>query len=387
MTELADQQDTLTRSKKILHKRWVRLGLIWGAWVIVAFFFATQIYTVYYKEEKPISFRRALLVQGLICFLWALATPLVLWLARRFRIERNNWRRRVPLHFLISLGLSIPMITIDYVIYTVQIGRGGSLSMLRTFQFVLYNLDRCLLIYWVIVLISHAFNYYNSYRKGELKASQLRTQLVQAQLEALKMQLHPHFLFNTLHSISALLNQDVEAARSMISRLGDFLRLTLENAGAQEVTLQQELEFLNGYLEIERIRFQDRLTTLVKVDPSLLDQRVPNLILQPIVENALRHAIANSNGGRIEIIVEPNNGMLRIQVRDNGPGLRLVPTVGETGKHGVGLANTKARLDRLYGSAHRLDLANEPSGGLVVTMEIPRSGTEVPETTRLSRAS
>jgi signal transduction histidine kinase len=387
MTEFADQFDTLTRSKEILRNRWVRLGLIWGAWVIVALFFATQIYTVYYKEEKPISFRRALLVQGLICFLWALATPLVLWLARRFRIERNNWRRRVPLHFLISLGLSIPMITIDYVIYTVQIGRGGSLSMLRTFQFVLYNLDRCLLIYWVIVLISHAFNYYNSYRKGELKASQLRTQLVQSQLEALKMQLHPHFLFNTLHSISALLNQDVEAARSMISRLGDFLRLTLENAGAQEVTLQQELEFLNGYLEIERIRFQDRLTTLVKVDPNLLDQLVPNLILQPIVENALRHAIANSNGGRIEIIVEPNGEMLRIQVRDNGPGLRLVPTVGETGKHGVGLANTKARLDRLYGSAHRLDLANEPSGGLVVTMEIPRSGAEVPEATRLSRAS
>jgi signal transduction histidine kinase len=387
MTEFADQFDTLTRSKEILRNRWVRLGLIWGAWVIVALFFATQIYTVYYKEEKPISFRRALLVQGLICFLWALATPLVLWLARRFRIERNNWRRRVPLHFLISLGLSIPMITIDYVIYTFQIGRGGSLSMLRTFQFVLYNLDRCLLIYWVIVLISHAFNYYNSYRKGELKASQLRTQLVQSQLEALKMQLHPHFLFNTLHSISALLNQDVEAARSMISRLGDFLRLTLENAGAQEVTLQQELEFLNGYLEIERIRFQDRLTTLVKVDPNLLDQLVPNLILQPIVENALRHAIANSNGGRIEIIVEPNGEMLRIQVRDNGPGLRLVPTVGETGKHGVGLANTKARLDRLYGSAHRLDLANEPSGGLVVTMEIPRSGAEVPEATRLSRAS
>ncbi len=387
MAELADQLDTLTRSKELLHKRWVRILLIWGTWAIVAFFFATQIYTVYYKEEKPISFRRALLVQGLICFLWALATPLVLWLARRFRIERHDWRRRVPLHFLFSLGLSIPLITVDYVIYTFQIGRGGSLSMLRTFQFVLYNLDRSLLIYWVIVLISHAFNYYNSYRKGELKASQLRTQLAQAQLEALKMQLHPHFLFNTLHSISALLNQDVEAARSMISRLGDFLRLTLENAGTQEVTLQQELEFLNGYLEIERIRFQDRLTTLVKVDPNLLDQRVPNLILQPIVENALRHAIANSNGGRIEIVIEPHDGMLRIQVRDNGPGLRLVPSMGETAKHGVGLANTKARLDRLYGSAHRLDLANEPSGGLVVTMELPRSRPEVPEALQVSRAS
>ena len=376
MKHLANQID-VPRSEEWLGKPWVRLGLIWGTWLAVAVFFATQVYTAYYRDEKPISFRRALWVQGLICLLWALATPLVLWLARRFRIERNNWRRRGLLHFIIGLGLSIPMITIDYVIYMLQMGRGGSLSVMRSFQFVLYNLDRCLLIYWVIVLISHAFNYYNSYRKGELKASQLRTQLVQAQLEALKMQLHPHFLFNTLHSISALLNQDVEAARRMISRLGDFLRLTLENAGTQEVTLQQELEFLNGYLEIERIRFQDRLTTLVKVDPDLLDQRVPNLILQPIVENALRHAIANSNGGRIEIVVEPIDGMLRIQVRDNGPGLRLVQAASMAAGHGVGLANTMARLDRLYGNAHRLVLTNEPSGGLVVTMELPRSNTPI----------
>src|ERR1043166_4242225 len=323
MMELAKQIDA-QRSERWLGQPWVRLGLIWGAWLAVAFFFATQVYTAYYRDEKPISFGRALWVQGLICLLWALATPLVLWLARRFRIERHNWRRRGLLHFVTGLGLSIPMITIDYVIYILQMGRGGSLSVTRSFQFVLYNLDRCLLIYWVIVLISHAFNYYNSYRKGELKASQLHTQLVQAQLEALKMQLHPHFLFNTLHSISALLNQDVEAARRMISRLGDFLRLTLENAGTQEVTVQQELEFLNGYLEIERIRFQDRLTTLVKVDPNLLDQLVPNLLLQPIVENALRHAIANSNGGRIEVVIEPIGKILRIQVRDNGPGLRLV---------------------------------------------------------------
>ena len=368
-----NQVDGVSRTERLLQKRWLRLLLIWGAWAIVAFFFATQIYTVYYKDANPISFRRALLVQGLMCVLWALATPLVLWLARRFRVERNNWRRSVLLHVVFSMALSVPMITIDYLIYMIQIGSRGNLTMLRTFQFVFYNLDRCLLIYWLIVLISHAFNYYNSFRKGELKASQLRTQLVQAQLEALKMQLHPHFLFNTLHSISALLSQDVEAARSMITRLGDFLRLTLENAGTQEVTVRQELEFLNGYLEIERIRFQDRLTTSVKVDPEVLDQRVPNLILQPIVENALRHAISNSNGGRIDIVVTPRNGMLRIQVKDNGPGLRLVRSFSDHSKQGLGLSNTKARLERLYGSAHRLDLANEPTGGTVVTMEVPRS--------------
>jgi len=386
--EPANQLDANSGTEQALQKTWVRLLLIWGTWAVVAFFFASQVYTVYYNDANPISFRRAFLVQGLMCLLWALATPLVLWLARRIRIERNNWRRSALLHIVLSLAISVPMITIDYLIYMIQIGSSGNLTMLRTFKFVFYNLDRSLLIYWLLVLISHAFNYYNSYRKGELKASQLRTQLVQAQLEALKMQLHPHFLFNTLHSISALLNQDVEAARRMISRLGDFLRLTLENAGTQEVTVQQELEFLNGYLEIERIRFQDRLTTSVTVDPEVLDQRVPNLILQPIVENAMRHAISNSNGGRIEIIVTPRNGMLRIEVKDNGPGLRLVRSGPDRSKTGLGLANTKARLERLYGSAHSLDLANEPTGGLVVTMEVPRSSEpSLPPATRLSEAS
>jgi LytS/YehU family sensor histidine kinase len=226
--------------------------------------------------------------------------------------------------------------------------------------------------YWVIVLSSHTFNYYRSFRRGELNAAQLRTQLAQAQLEALKMQLQPHFLFNTLHSISALLNKDVEGARTMITRLGDFLRLTLENSGAQEVPLQQEIEFLNGYLEIERIRFQDRLTTNVDIDPAVLDVRVPNLILQPIVENAMRHAVAtNPKAGRIEIVATARNGMLRIEVRDNGPGLPLAPATSAL-KHGVGLANTRARLERLYGSNHRFELANRPAGGFIVTLEIPR---------------
>ena len=372
MNETTNFPEEQSRAEQLLQKWPVRLGLIWGVWTVVAFFFATQVYMLYYREEKPVPFRRALFVEGLACFLWALSTPLVLWLARRFRIERNNWRRRVPFHFLTGLSLISLLITIDYtVLYMTFTGRPANLTPLNILQFIIYNVDRWLLTYWVIVLSSHAFNYYKSFRKGELNAAQLRTQLAQSQLEALKMQLHPHFLFNTLHSISALLNKDVDAARTMISRLGDFLRLTLENAGTQEVPLQQEIEFLNGYLEIERIRFQDRLTTEVRIDPSVLDVRVPNLILQPIVENAMRHAIAtNSNVGRIEIVATPRNGMLRIEVKDNGPGVSA--TAGNHLKHGVGLANTRARLERLYGSHHRFELANEAAGGFVVTLEIPR---------------
>jgi LytS/YehU family sensor histidine kinase len=265
--------------------------------------------------------------------------------------------------------ISVLMI-IDYVLYMTFTGRAATLTPIKILQFIIYFVDRWLLIYSVIMLSSHALNYYESFRKGELSAAQLRTQLAQSQLEALKMQLHPHFLFNTLHSISALLNKDVDAARTMITRLGDFLRLTLENSGTQEVPLQQEIEFLNGYLEIERVRFQDRLTTDVRIDPSVLDVRVPNLILQPIVENAMRHAIATTANGRIEIVATPRNGMLRIVVKDNGPGVSAAS--GAQLKHGVGLANTRARLERLYGSRHRFDLANEAAGGFVVTLEIPR---------------
>jgi two-component system LytT family sensor kinase len=377
MDEVINNSEEQSRAEQLLQRRAVRLGLIWGIWALAALFFATQVYMMYLKEERRIPFLRGLFLQGLSCAIWALATPLVLWLARRFRIERNTWRRRVPLHFIIGVTLVSSMIVVDFTVYMFYLGRFASITALGMFQNVYYNIDRWLLTYWVIVLISHAFNYYNSSRKGELKAAQLRTQLAQSQLEALKMQLHPHFLFNTLHSISALLNKDVEAARSMIARLGDFLRLTLENGGSQEVTLQQEIEFLNGYLDIERIRFQDRLTTLVEVDPTVLDVRVPNLILQPLVENAMRHAIANSDRGRIEVLAGPSNGMLRIQVKDNGPGLQVVRAYANRSK-GVGLANTKARLDRLYGSAHRLEFENEPNGGLVVTMEIPRLTPNIP---------
>ena len=261
---------------------------------------------------------------------------------------------------------------IHFLIFMPFIGRSSEISAFRDFQYVFYNLDRQLCIYWLLILVSHVLNYYNSYKKGRLQAAQLRTELVQSQLEALKMQVHPHFLFNTLHSISALLNKDVGAARSMIMRLGDFLRLTLENAGTQEVTLQQEMEFLNGYLEIERVRFQDRLTTLVNVDPLMLDIPVPNLILQPIVENAMRHAIAtHSDCGRIEITAAARNGALRIQVKDNGPGLPVDQDCVHLRK-GLGLANTRARLERLYGADHLFELTNDPAGGLIVTLEIPR---------------
>ncbi|HJS24288.1 MAG TPA: histidine kinase [Pyrinomonadaceae bacterium] len=369
MSEPASYDDDQT----LLSKRLVRFGLIFGVWTIVTLFFSSQAYVLMLNSrEKQGSFVRDLLSQASICYLSAIATPLILWLARRYRIERHNWLRRLLLHLLFSVGVVSAILVVNYPMFMFFTGQAGRITPFGLFRFVYLNLDRWLFIYWVILMLSHALNYYNNYRKGELKASELRTQLVQSQLEALKMQVHPHFLFNTLHSISAMLSKDTEGARRMITRLGDFLRLTLENSGSMEVTLKQEIEFLNGYLEIERIRFKDRLTTDIRVDPEVLDVQVPNLILQPIVENAMRHAIGNSTSGRVEVVAAPVDGVVRIEVRDNGPGIHAERILDARRGKGLGLANTQARLEGLYGDAATFQLSNNPSGGLVVTLEIPR---------------
>ena len=199
-----------------------------------------------------------------------------------------------------------------------------------------------------------------------MRALELEGLLTRAELQNLKMQLHPHFLFNTLHTISVLMMRNVTAANRMLIRLSDLLRITLDNAGAQEVTLKQELDFLNGYLEIEQTRFHDRLTVNRDIDPATLDVMVPNLLLQPLVENAIRHGISTrADAGLIEIRSRREADRLVIEISDNGQGLP-----GNV-KKGVGLANTEARLEQLYGNSHSFALLPAPSGGLLVRIVIP----------------
>jgi LytS/YehU family sensor histidine kinase len=234
-------------------------------------------------------------------------------------------------------------------------------SLLRT------RLHSDFLTYWLLVGLSHALDYYRKYQERELKATQLEARLAQAQLQALKMQLQPHFLFNTLHAISALVHKDVEAADRMITRLSEFLRITLDSVGVQEVALKTELESLDKYLEIEQVRFGSRLTVVRSVSAETLDLLVPNLILQPLVENAVRHSIApRAAGGRIEILARRENGNLVIDVLDDGMGEREGPF-----REGVGLTNTRARLEALYGGMQSMDLRSEPGAGFRVRLRIP----------------
>lgn len=355
-------------------RRWARLAIIWGIWTFIGLVFTLQFYFASYRSERPVPFVDSLYMQMIWAYLFALATPFVLWAVSRMPIDRDNWVRNILLHIPISIALGVVLTALGRVL--IWLRWGWPLDKPLTFEsiarFVVANFTEAIGIYLLIALSGYAFCYYRRFREGQVKTLQLEAQLSQAQLQALKMQLHPHFLFNTLHSISALLHKDSEAARKMITRLGDFLRLTLENSGSQEVTMRQEMEFLGCYLEIERIRFQDRLTTRLDVAQQTLDAKVPNLILQPIVENAIRHGIApRSSQGLIEIEAKQQNGTLRIQVRDNGPGLSEHRTSENVFKKGLGLANTETRLEQLYGSAHSFNLSNNPDGGLIVTLEIP----------------
>ena len=358
---------------RLLERRWVRAVLIVAAWTVLASFLTSQMYLAYSRREIPIRWERIFFVELIYAYIWAALTPFILWLSRRFPIERWKWVRSMLMHLGVSLFLGFSTRVLhDLMLIFVVSDAEWKFDLSKLLLNVYFMTDYGVMLYWLILLISYSFNYQRRYREGEVRATRLEAQLAQAQLQALKMQLHPHFLFNTLHSISALVHKNADAADKMIARLGDFLRLTLENSGAQEVSLQEELEFLKCYLEIERIRFQDRLTVQMEIEPQALDARLPNLILQPIVENAIRHGISpRTSPGRIEIEARRVNGALQVQVTDNGPGLSSDSNTGSIVKAGVGLANTQARLKQLYGDNHRLDLSNAAAGGLSVILEIP----------------
>jgi len=237
-----------------------------------------------------------------------------------------------------------------------------------------------IIFYSTIVAIESAIRYHRRFESGKLRAVRLSAKLARARLQALKMQLHPHFLFNALNSLSQLMQEDPKAAEEMITNLERFLRLTLVSKDLHEISLEEELEFLKCYLAIENIRFQDRLTVKMEIAPEALEVLVPNLVLQPIVENAIKHGIApRSSPGEVEIRATRNKGMLKVSVRDDGPGLNKSRRKTIPARTGLGLSNTQERLIQLYGNSHRFELINAPEGGLVVTVEIPVGFRRVPD--------
>jgi two-component system LytT family sensor kinase len=353
----------------------VRPRLIFGVATALGFFSGFQAY--YYVSsftEWPASLPFLLALNLGYWYSWACLTPAIVWLSRWAPFERSTWLRACAVHLPGVFIATVAHIALTVGSQTVIVWAAGQQQrmpwLLEAQNMFFNNFDWEMMTYWAIVGLSHALRYYSEARDRELRESQLETHLVEAQLQALQRQLQPHFLFNTLNTISALMHRDVDAADNMIAKLSDLLRISLRNVGVQEVTLKQELDFLSKYLEIEQTRFRDRLTVMFDVQPDTLDALVPNLVLQPLVENSIKHGIGpRATPGQIEIRSRRVGSMLELEVKDNGVGLSAARLTDFN--RGIGLGNTRSRLQHLYGLSHRFEFRQPPGGGLLVLIAIP----------------
>jgi len=347
-----------------LQIRWVKWLIGFVFWTLIGLSFACQFHISSSMAGLEVTWRQAINYALGDWYVFALLSVPVIRLARTFHFEAGTRGRSLAFHLVGSALFSLA-----YMLLRAWVGAWQSeASFAEAFRPLLVKTWHFnFLIYWVMVAVACAFDFYRKYRERELRAIELEKRLAQAKLQALQMQLNPHFLFNSLHSISALMHQDLEAADRMISRLSELLRAALENTETQEVSLRQELEFLKRYLEIEHVRFGSRLEVEVRAAPETLEARVPNLILQPLVENAIRHGIEpHARPGRIRLLARREADQLALEVHDNGGGLASPSPVD-----GVGLANTRARLRALYGEAHRFEFRSPPEGGLMVRLTLP----------------
>jgi signal transduction histidine kinase len=353
-----------------------RYGVPWSLVLLVAtllgFVSSMLAWQLTVSLERTGSYFRWLVVLNCAYwYSWAVFTPSIVWLSQRFRFERQGLLRALAVHLPAVLLYSLAHIGVmqgaQWWLVTTE---GGNFSWWPAAQrAALMNLDWEMMTYWAIVGLSHALLYYRESRDRELRASQLETRLVESQLKTLQQQLHPHFLFNTLNAISCLMHRDVAAADRTLMRLSDLLRLTLERLGEQEVTLDEELDFLRKYLEIERTRFADRLVIRFDIAEDTLPALVPTLLLQPLVENAIKHGVARKSGaGHIDVIARRESDKLRIEIRDDGVGLSEDAL---TALHkGIGVSTTSARLRHQFGADYRFEF-HRLSQGVAVVVAVP----------------
>lgn len=350
--------------------KWLAIGLVW---TLFALFFASQFALQNQFSRNPVSFWQILLWQMVSGYIWFAISPLILYLADRFPFDGGSWKRSLQIHLAACVVIAFAQQAVDAFLLT-RLGYPPNREFASFFEaykfFVFVNLHLSILIYWGVLGIKSTFGYYQKFRERELRASQLEARLAQSRLHMLKMQLQPHFLFNTLNAISELTHRDPEAADTMISELSDMLRISFQNLEVEEVSLLEELDFLKKYLAIEQMRFRERLKVTIDAPDETLAARVPNMILQPLVENAIKHGIGpRIEGGIIDISVKRNNGTLNLMVNDNGLGVEDADVTKVT--EGVGLSNTRRRLKHLYGEDHRFELKSIKDSGLSVLIELP----------------
>lgn len=353
--------------------KWVAIVAVWAMLGVI---YAGPIYFEVQAEGMGHEAWRVFSWGILMWLAWAPLTPAMIWLARRYSLVDGAWKQNLLVHlpafFIFSALHSAAATAITLAVDPFE-GMGDSPKTFRA-RFIsrlLGSFGSDLLVYGAVIGICYALVYYRKYREREILATRLEAQLAQAQLDSLRMQLHPHFLFNTLNSIAGLVRDNRnQAAVSMLVGLSDLLRHTLEHSSRHEVELREELNFIKLYLSIQEMRFSDRLRLEFDIDPATAKALVPNLILQPLTENALRHGVGRSAAsGFVGISSAVENGNLRLTVYDNGAGL---PDDWQLkGSAGIGLANTAARLQQLYDNNHQFDIRNRDGGGVEVVIVMP----------------
>jgi hypothetical protein len=367
---------TFTPPIPLRRNRFLKWAAVLGIWIVLGVIYAGPIYLEVRAEGMNHSAARIFGWGILTWSVWALLTPAIVWLGRRFSLIGAAWKRSLAVHIPAFLIISaIHSAAATFITLTVapfdNMGDSPLAFLPRFLSRLKGAFGSDLLVYAGILGVCYAIDYYRKYREREFLASQLEAQLAQAQLDSLRMQLHPHFLFNTLNGIVGLVRDNKnQAAVNMLVGLSDLLRHALEHSSRQEVELKEELNFIKLYLDIQQMRFSDRLQIELDIQPDTIKCLVPNLILQPLVENALRHGIARSAaaavvGIRSKIVTDS----LELRVFDNGSGLAHNWQLRSS--NGIGLANTAARLQQLYNGNHRFDVRNRDEGGVEVVILIP----------------
>jgi two-component system LytT family sensor kinase len=335
-----------------------RLLAIFGGFTALAVFLAVANYLTYLSTSGVAYWSPTLKRSLADWWLWAALTPPILQLAARFPIQQSTVLRNGAIHVVAMVVIGVAKLLLDHWIRRLMFGSGGYLL----FTTAAFNF----LVYWAIVAAAHGIQYYRTGRQRELQSAQLEAKLADTRLQLLNMQLQPHFLFNTLNTISELVHEDPETADRMISGLSTLLRETLNAGTAPAVSLEKELQLLKCYIEIQQTRFGRRLDATIDADRTLLNAAVPVLLLQTIVENAIRHGLAKrGDAGRIGVAVSRDQDRVTMTVRDDGDGLTAER------REGIGIGNTRARLQGLFGTSYTLEVSNAANGGALVTISFP----------------
>lgn len=339
---------------------WYRVAAAWG---MFALFMGLVVCGQAAIGAGPVHWRTLLLGPLLYSLIGALLTPVVFMLAARFDLTKGR-ARRLP-YLLVHAAASVGLTVVFRALFLGTLYLVGGAATPVSWPTVVSAVNFWIPIYWMVLFVAYALDYHDQWQRRNLDAVRLEMQLVQAQLLALKQQLNPHFLFNTLNAIATLIGDEPHKAQRMTAKLGEFLRMVLDHTESQQVPLAQELHFIELYLEMEQVRFSDRLVVTYQVSPAALPALVPHLLLQPLVENAVRHGLSAAGQGRLHIQADRHDGQLVLEVRDSGPG------PASASSWGVGLTNSEQRLRALYGERYVLALRPVPGQGTSVHLELP----------------